>query len=101
MGEVDLKSFLQACSEKFADEDLDDMPVKLCSSWQEQVNDPHWYPFKRVKYEEGKEKEQERVKHIYIYMTTTKVYEMNTLSYPMKCIFYPLLTYVLDAGNSK
>ncbi|KAK1571370.1 hypothetical protein Q3G72_015701 [Acer saccharum] len=50
MGEVDQTSFLQACSLKFPDGDWEEISAKLCSSWEENVKDPHWHPFKTVVY---------------------------------------------------
>ncbi|KAK0592828.1 hypothetical protein LWI29_026170 [Acer saccharum] len=50
MGEVDQTSFLQACSLKFPDGDWEEISAKLCSSWEENVKNPHWHPFKTVIY---------------------------------------------------
>ncbi|KAI9157289.1 hypothetical protein LWI28_019903 [Acer negundo] len=46
MGEVDQTSFLQACSLKFPNDDWEEISAKLCSSWEENVKDPLWHPFK-------------------------------------------------------
>ncbi|TXG49800.1 hypothetical protein EZV62_025675 [Acer yangbiense] len=50
MGEVDQTSFLQACSLKFPDDDWEEISAKLCSSWEENVKDPLWHPFKTAVY---------------------------------------------------
>ncbi|KAK1572394.1 hypothetical protein Q3G72_032069 [Acer saccharum] len=50
MGEVDQTSFLQACSLKFPDDDWEEISTKLCSSWEENVKDPLWHPFKTAVY---------------------------------------------------
>ncbi|RCV30005.1 hypothetical protein SETIT_6G059700v2 [Setaria italica] len=47
MGELDGKPFLVACKQRYGD-DADMKAAKLCSSWQEQLKDPNWHPFKIV-----------------------------------------------------
>ncbi|KAJ4849312.1 hypothetical protein Tsubulata_019114 [Turnera subulata] len=47
MGEVDHKPFSDACMQKFP-KDWESKSVEICSLWQTHVNDPNWYPFKRV-----------------------------------------------------
>ncbi|KAK1571673.1 hypothetical protein Q3G72_021093 [Acer saccharum] len=51
MGEVDRTPFQQACSLKFPDGDWEVMSAELCSTWEENVKDPHWHPFKTVVYQ--------------------------------------------------
>ncbi|KAJ0103009.1 hypothetical protein Patl1_06412 [Pistacia atlantica] len=60
MGEIDLKAFQHACSLKFSDGEREEMSVKLCSSWQESLKNPHWHPFKRVII-----KGKLQIKHVY------------------------------------
>ncbi|GFY83602.1 hypothetical protein Acr_03g0003760 [Actinidia rufa] len=49
MGEVDRKPFQEMCSLKcFGGGDWDEMSAKLCSSWEENVKNPHWQPFKNI-----------------------------------------------------
>ncbi|KAJ4848703.1 hypothetical protein Tsubulata_033724 [Turnera subulata] len=47
MGELDHKSFYEACLLKFPNEDWEDKAAKLCSFWEENLKDPHWHPFKK------------------------------------------------------
>ncbi|CAO2210121.1 unnamed protein product [Urochloa humidicola] len=47
MGELDEKPFLLACKQRYGD-DAEMEAVKLCSSWQEQLKDANWHPFKIV-----------------------------------------------------
>ncbi|KAL5733212.1 hypothetical protein ACOSQ2_032904 [Xanthoceras sorbifolium] len=51
MEEVDQTPFRQACSLKFPDEDWEEISANLCSTWEENVKDPHWHPFNTVNYE--------------------------------------------------
>ncbi|KAK2637486.1 hypothetical protein Ddye_032278 [Dipteronia dyeriana] len=51
MGEVDRTPFLQACSLRFPDGDWEVMSAELCSTWEENVKDPHRHPFKMVVYQ--------------------------------------------------
>ncbi|MBA0844613.1 hypothetical protein Goarm_023047 [Gossypium armourianum] len=48
MGEIDQKAFEVACSLKFPKEDRQEMCPKLCSLWQQNVQDPKWHPFKMI-----------------------------------------------------
>ncbi|XP_057471822.1 factor of DNA methylation 5-like isoform X2 [Actinidia eriantha] len=57
MGEVDRKPFQEMCLLKcFGGGDWDEMSAKLCSSWEENVKNPHWQPFKNIIIE-GREEE--------------------------------------------
>ncbi|XP_021769458.1 kinectin-like [Chenopodium quinoa] len=54
MGEVNLKPFRDACSKRFHSGNWDakfghweEMSVELCSSWQKDISDPEWQPFKQ------------------------------------------------------
>lgn len=46
MGEVDQKPFQDMCLQKFPNEDYWNRAAQMCSSWQEQVKNPIWHPFK-------------------------------------------------------
>lgn len=46
MGEVDQIPFQQMCLERIPSEDWLGAAAKICSCWQDQVQDPHWHPFK-------------------------------------------------------
>lgn len=46
MGEVDQKPFQDMCLQKFPNEDYWNQAAQMCSSWQEQVKNPIWHPFK-------------------------------------------------------
>ncbi|XWS56589.1 hypothetical protein CRYUN_Cryun09bG0098600 [Craigia yunnanensis] len=48
MGEIDQKAFEFACSLKFPNEDWQEICAKLCSSWEQNVKDQNWHPFKRI-----------------------------------------------------
>lgn len=48
MGEIDIKAFQDACLLKFTDGDRQAKSAQLCSSWEERLGDPHWFPFKKV-----------------------------------------------------
>ncbi|CAO2199881.1 unnamed protein product [Urochloa humidicola] len=47
MGELDEKPFLLACKQRYGD-NAEMEALKLCSSWQEQLKDANWHPFKIV-----------------------------------------------------
>ncbi|XP_056696381.1 factor of DNA methylation 2-like [Spinacia oleracea] len=54
MGEVNLKPFRDACSKRFRSGNWDEKfgnweekSVMLCSSWQREISDPGWQPFKQ------------------------------------------------------
>ncbi|KAB2010744.1 hypothetical protein ERO13_D10G230100v2 [Gossypium hirsutum] len=48
MGEIDQKAFEVASSGKFPNEDWQETCAKLCSLWQQNVQDPKWHPFKMI-----------------------------------------------------
>ncbi|CAL1387046.1 unnamed protein product [Linum trigynum] len=48
MGELDQKVFLNACRKKHPPADAEVIAVTLCSSWQENLKDSEWYPFKVI-----------------------------------------------------
>ncbi|XP_021296141.1 factor of DNA methylation 1 [Herrania umbratica] len=48
MGEINQNAFEVACSLKFPNEDWQEISAKLCSSWEQNVQDPKWHPFKRI-----------------------------------------------------
>ncbi|CAK9133596.1 unnamed protein product [Ilex paraguariensis] len=49
MGQVNWKPFWDICSQKYSGGDWEDQSAKLCSLWEENVRNPHWQPFKKVK----------------------------------------------------
>ncbi|KAI9089502.1 hypothetical protein K1719_029107 [Acacia pycnantha] len=48
MGELNEKVFVDACKKKLPLEDAQIKGVELCSSWQENVKNSEWYPFKVI-----------------------------------------------------
>ncbi|XWS65979.1 hypothetical protein CRYUN_Cryun05aG0160700 [Craigia yunnanensis] len=48
MGEINQKAFEFACLLKFPNEDWQEICAKLCSSWEQNVQDPKWHPFKMI-----------------------------------------------------
>ncbi|KAH1045587.1 hypothetical protein J1N35_036371 [Gossypium stocksii] len=48
MGEIDQKAFEVASSGKSPNEDWQEKCAKLCSLWQQNVQDPKWHPFKII-----------------------------------------------------
>ncbi|TYH51598.1 hypothetical protein ES332_D10G286900v1 [Gossypium tomentosum] len=48
MGEIDQKAFEVASSGKFPNKDWQETCAKLCSLWQQNVQDPKWHPFKMI-----------------------------------------------------
>jgi hypothetical protein len=48
MGELDTKVFTN-CRQDLSQEDAHISAVSLCSSWQAEITNPMWYPFKVVK----------------------------------------------------
>ncbi|XP_058181769.1 factor of DNA methylation 5-like isoform X3 [Rhododendron vialii] len=48
MGEVDRRPFKELCLQKCSVGDCDEMSAKLCSSWEEEMKNPHWHPFKKI-----------------------------------------------------
>ncbi|KAK8662437.1 hypothetical protein V6N13_092011 [Hibiscus sabdariffa] len=48
MGDINHKAFEVACLQKFPNEDWRETCAKLCSLWQQNVQDPKWHPFKII-----------------------------------------------------
>ncbi|KFK42457.1 hypothetical protein AALP_AA2G259200 [Arabis alpina] len=48
IGELDEKPFMNACKKRFTGEEAMVQGAKLCSKWQQIINNPTWQPFKRV-----------------------------------------------------
>ncbi|KAL4297151.1 hypothetical protein GQ457_12G032160 [Hibiscus cannabinus] len=48
MGDINEKAFEVACSQKLPNEDWRETCAKLCSLWQQNVQDPKWHPFKII-----------------------------------------------------
>ncbi|XP_020577675.1 factor of DNA methylation 1-like [Phalaenopsis equestris] len=55
MGDLDIKPFESACKKKFPAEEADIKASELCSSWDEQIRDPSWHPFKIIERDGVKE----------------------------------------------
>ncbi|XVF23913.1 hypothetical protein REPUB_Repub13aG0081000 [Reevesia pubescens] len=68
MGEVDQKAFEFACSLKSPDEDWQEICAKLCLSWEQNVQDPEWHPFKMIfskgKLQEIVDEDDEKLKEL-------------------------------------
>lgn len=88
MGELDDKPFLAACQERYKFDDAFIEASKLSSSWQENLKDPGWHPFKIIevdgKTEEILREDDEKLKKLKeewgdgIYnAVTTALKEMN------------------------
>ncbi|KAG6530458.1 hypothetical protein ZIOFF_012697 [Zingiber officinale] len=56
MGELDVKAFQNVARKKFKSEEADIKAAELCSSWQQEMKNPSWHPFKIV-VTNGKEEE--------------------------------------------
>ncbi|PKU68189.1 factor of DNA methylation 1-like [Dendrobium catenatum] len=50
MGDLDIKPFEIACKKKFSAEDADIKASELCSSWDEEIRNPSWHPFKIIEH---------------------------------------------------
>ncbi|XP_057428724.1 factor of DNA methylation 1-like isoform X1 [Lotus japonicus] len=48
MGELDPKPFQTFCLQKYSCEQWQDISAKLCSSWEENLKDSAWHPFKTI-----------------------------------------------------
>ncbi|KAF8396789.1 hypothetical protein HHK36_018422 [Tetracentron sinense] len=48
VGELDQKPFRDVCLQKFSSEDWDVKSAELSSSWQENIKNPDWHPFKKI-----------------------------------------------------
>nr|XP_043636580.1 factor of DNA methylation 1-like [Erigeron canadensis] len=48
MGDLDAKSFEEACKEKFGYEEAEIKAMELCSLWQDKLKNPEWHPMKVV-----------------------------------------------------
>ncbi|XP_010497500.1 PREDICTED: factor of DNA methylation 1-like [Camelina sativa] len=48
MGEVDEKPFLNVCKLRYSANEATVEAATLCSTWQENLKNPSWHPFKRV-----------------------------------------------------
>ncbi|KAF6142319.1 hypothetical protein GIB67_023344 [Kingdonia uniflora] len=49
MGELGLKVFQDTCKYKFKGEEWNINSAELCSTWQENIKDSAWYPFKKIR----------------------------------------------------
>ncbi|KAK1298620.1 hypothetical protein QJS10_CPB14g01577 [Acorus calamus] len=58
MGELDEKPFQMACKRKYATVEAYVMAAELCSVWQEEIQKPHWHPFKIVAVDGQTQKER-------------------------------------------
>jgi hypothetical protein len=47
MGEIDLKSFENACKQNISKHD-NLHGALLCSKWQDEISNPEWYPFEVI-----------------------------------------------------
>uniref|UniRef100_A0A1J3JCG4 Factor of DNA methylation 1 n=1 Tax=Noccaea caerulescens TaxID=107243 RepID=A0A1J3JCG4_NOCCA len=47
MGELDEKPFLNVCKKRYSADEAAVEAATLCSTWQKNVNDSNWHPFKR------------------------------------------------------
>ncbi|EMS62541.1 hypothetical protein TRIUR3_25973 [Triticum urartu] len=56
MGDLDLKTFAKACKGKMSEEDAEGTASILCSTWEEEIKNPEWHPFKVIMVD-GREKE--------------------------------------------
>ncbi|KAE8710933.1 Factor of DNA methylation 1 [Hibiscus syriacus] len=48
MGELDLKPFHDACKSRFPPDEAEIQATTLCSSWQENLKNSEWHPFKII-----------------------------------------------------
>ncbi|KAL2333254.1 hypothetical protein Fmac_014467 [Flemingia macrophylla] len=48
MGELDPKPFQDLCLQKYSGEQWQEISANLCSSWEENIKDPSWHPFKKI-----------------------------------------------------
>lgn len=67
VGEIDTEPFIRTFRAKnnMSKEEAEHTALKMCSLWQKNVEDPHWYPFQIITIE-GKSKVQTTSFHIYI-----------------------------------
>lgn len=47
MGELDEKPFLNVCKQRYSANEATVEAATLCSTWQENLKNPSWHPFKR------------------------------------------------------
>ncbi|KAI5670662.1 hypothetical protein M9H77_11026 [Catharanthus roseus] len=68
MGEINENPFKDACLKKFLGNDWEGRSMELCSSWQAEVNDPNWQPFKKMhkngKYQEVIDEDDKKLKDL-------------------------------------
>ncbi|TVU21897.1 hypothetical protein EJB05_31568 [Eragrostis curvula] len=57
MGELDEKPFANACKRKYGRNDYEDKAAELASTWQEELKNPSWHPFKIISQADGENKE--------------------------------------------
>ncbi|CAA7020173.1 unnamed protein product [Microthlaspi erraticum] len=64
MGEVDEKPFLNVCKKRFSADKAAVEAATLCSTWQNNVNDSNWHPFKLDKAKEVVDEEDDQLKKL-------------------------------------
>jgi len=48
MGELDSKPFRDLCLHEYPGEQWQEISAKLCSSWEDNLKDQTWHPFKKI-----------------------------------------------------
>nr|XP_010910789.3 factor of DNA methylation 1 [Elaeis guineensis] len=70
MGELDEKPFHNACRKRYKADDADTKAAELCTSWQEELKQPSWHPYKIVHDDEGAreiiDEDDEKLKNLWI-----------------------------------
>ncbi|KAG4181327.1 hypothetical protein ERO13_A10G220200v2, partial [Gossypium hirsutum] len=68
MGEIDQKAFEVASPGKFPNKDWQETCAKLCSLWQQNLQDPKWHPFKMINIQgnlqEIEDEDEEKLKEL-------------------------------------
>jgi hypothetical protein len=56
MSELDNRPFLNACKRKYGNRDYEIKGTELVTTWQEEIKNPNWHPFKIIEQADGENK---------------------------------------------
>lgn len=88
MGELDEKPFLNVCKKRFSEDEATVEAATLCSTWQENLKDSSWQPFRR-------EGTGDKAKACSLSHCLLPLFELNMLEKPVILGMLIILIYIL------